>query len=111
MNQTQAILQEVAAERVRQDQKFGEQNHEPLYFLSILGEEFGEVSKEVCELRVDENRLDAAIASHQSNATISAAYARKRKRLEDLRTELIQTAAVCVNMLESLDRNELGSGR
>lgn len=70
------LLQTIQQERDRQDAKWGEQNHHPLYWLGILTEELGEVAK-------------ASIEADWSN------YA----------TELIQLAAVAVAALESLDRN------
>jgi len=38
-------------ERIRQDIKWGEQNHRPDYWLVILGEEFGELCNAVLEDR------------------------------------------------------------
>ncbi len=89
------ILNEIAAERQRQDAKWGEQNWNPVEWVAILGEEFGEVSKEAVEYHfigkhsnMDENKAD--------------------KVLQNYRKELIQTAAVCLAMIQSLERNELG---
>jgi len=70
------VLSEVHFERERQDNKWGVQNHDPYFWYSILGEEFGEIGKALCE-----------------------------KDFKNYREELIQTAAVCVAMLECLDRN------
>lgn len=39
--ETDNILREVSDERVRQDAKWGEQNHDPFKWLCILGEEVG----------------------------------------------------------------------
>lgn len=75
------VLKEVVAERLRQEQKWGPQNHRQVVWLSILAEEFGEAAKEVNEFHF------------------------MRKGSADLRTELIQTIAVGVAMVESLDRN------
>lgn len=77
-------LQEVLAERLRQDAKWGEQNHKPEWWLAILGEEYGEA----CQ---------AALEAHFKG------YARHGK-LDDYRTELVQVAAVAVAAIESLDR-------
>lgn len=38
-------IEKVINERKRQDKKWGEQNHSPLLWLSIIGEEFGEMCK------------------------------------------------------------------
>ena len=43
------IMQLVKDERQRQEQKWGEQNHEPLIWMAILAEEFGEACKAVLE--------------------------------------------------------------
>jgi hypothetical protein len=83
---TEAI-EEVIIERKRQDEKWGEQNHDPAKWLAILGEEFGEVCKAVCE------RLYAA----GSNS--------------EYRIELIHVAAVAVAMAECYDRAELAEIR
>ena len=40
----------VNQERARQDKKWGEQNHEPMKWACILGEEFGELQREPCAL-------------------------------------------------------------
>ena len=75
---TESVLEEVMLERARQDIKWGEQNHHPAWWLSILGEEFGEVCKAVCE----------------NNDTGEGSY----------RDELVQVAAVAVAMIECFDR-------
>lgn len=72
----------ILAERVRQDQKWGEQNHPPIEWLAILSEEVGELAKEVNEQHWRE-RPDS---------------------LMKLRAELVQVAAVAVAWLECLDR-------
>ena len=69
------VLEEVMRERVRQDTKWGEQNHAAAYWLSILGEEFGEVCRAVCENDAD-----------------------------SYREELVHVAAVAVSMVEAFDR-------
>jgi len=39
------IIQEIREERARQEEKWGQQNHEPAHWLMILGEEVGEANK------------------------------------------------------------------
>lgn len=73
------ILRSIALERRRQDAKWGVQNHDAPYWLAILIEEVGEVAKAIVE-----------------------------GHMADLRTELIQVAAVVVAIIEWLDRNRLG---
>ena len=76
MNKSQ-IIESIFAERDRQDAKWGEQTHEIFKWLAILGEEVGEINKAALENQYDE--------------TIN---------------ELIQTGAVVVAMIESLERNK-----
>lgn len=83
----EAILAEIKAERLRQNEKWGEQNHHPVEWLAILSEETGEVAKEVVEL------------------TFSNDESEVKTRLQNYRMELIQVAAVAVQMIECLDRS------
>lgn len=85
------VLQEIEAERLRQDEKWGQQNHSPEKWNIILDEEIGEFKRELCE---------AVFEKHDDI---------KKRRLQKMREELIQTAAVAVVWVESLDRNELKS--
>lgn len=70
------IFKEVQAERDRQDEKWGEQNHKPPRWSVILSEEVGEVNKAILE-----------------------------EDAPNYRHELIQVAAVAILMIECLDRN------
>ena len=88
---TKRILTRVLFERKRQDEKWGQQNHNPCEWIAILGEEFGEASKE-------------ALEAHFNYPGES-----KEDRLLRYRKELIQVAAVAVSMIESVDRNELAA--
>lgn len=81
------VIGEVLQERNRQEAKWGEQNHPPIAWLAILGEEVGEVNRAVCE---------AYFPNYASFGDYRQA-----------RAELIQVAAVAVAMIESLDRNEV----
>ncbi|GGR00092.1 hypothetical protein [Deinococcus ruber] len=105
---TQEVLDLIAAERARQDKKWGQQNHGPLYWLAILGEEFGEVSKEVVEWEAHRQRVYArAIEAGMADSLPELeAEALSSIHLVNLRNELIQTAAVAVGILESLERNQ-----
>ncbi|WP_340074498.1 hypothetical protein [Leptobacterium sp. I13] len=80
------VISEVIDERLSQDTKWGEQNHRPMEWLSILGEEVGEVNKACLETYF--------------NYPENGGYTEMRK-------EVIQVAAVAVAIVESLDRNEL----
>jgi NTP pyrophosphatase (non-canonical NTP hydrolase) len=74
------ILSEIKEERKRQDKKWGEQNHHPLIWNNILGEEYGEV----CKATIEATEND---------------YSKYRK-------ELVEVAAVAVAAIESLDRGK-----
>lgn len=74
-------IKEVLAERSRQVELWGQQDHEPALWLAILTEEVGEVAKEVAE------RFHTQPHSNY-------------------RTELIHVAAVALAAVESFDRND-----
>ena len=69
------IVMDLSAERIRQDMKWGEQNHDDDRWLAILTEELGEIARALNE-HDDENRNE----------------------------ELVQVAAVCVAWLEAIGR-------
>ena len=80
---------DVLAERARQDEKWGEQNHDPLVWVPILTEEVGEVSKAVLEVL---NEYDGEHIGMQI------------QRLRAYRTEMVQVAAVALSAIEAYDR-------
>ena len=79
----------VKMERLKQDAKWGEQNHCDLKWLSILAEEFGEVARAVTE----DNPAKERLYSHEA-------------LVENIEVELIQCAAVCVAWIESIRRRK-----
>lgn len=87
------ILGQVAVERDAQDKKWGKQDHGNSYWLAILGEEFGEVAREICEQGVT-MLMKASPDSKEM----------KRNAVAFMRKELIQVAAVAVAWIESIDR-------
>lgn len=80
------IYQQIQQERQSQIDKWGVQNHSPIEWCAILGEEVGEVNREA---------LENHFTKFYNPTT-----------LDNYRKELIQVAAVCVAMIESLDRNQ-----
>lgn len=76
------VLAEIEAERARQDEKWGQQNHEPHIWLAILTEEVGEVAKEIADGLCLGGDWD----------------------WQNYRTELVQATAVGVAALEAFDR-------
>lgn len=79
---TRTALQSVLAERERQDAKWGEQNHDPFLYLTILGEEYGETCKAALDAKFDKGTI------------------------EHLREEAVQTAAVALAIVECIDRDK-----
>jgi NTP pyrophosphatase (non-canonical NTP hydrolase) len=75
-----AALEAVMTERSRQDAKWGEQNHDPFTYLTILAEEFGELAQAALHLRFGGRAADG------------------------LRMEAVHTAAVALAIIECLDR-------
>ncbi len=77
------IIQEVIEERKRQNEKWGIQNHTPMEWIPVLTEEVGEVSKSALETYFGHVPYD---------------------NYDHYREELIHTAAVAIQAIESLDR-------
>lgn len=75
------IGSEIFKERLSQEAQWGQQNHDPSYWMVILMEEVGEACHEICG---------------------------KSKNYWNYRKELIQVAAVAFAAIESLDRGMEG---
>lgn len=75
------VIDDVLAERLRQDEKWGEQDNTPFEWLAVLAEEVGEVAQETLRNHFGGIALDA------------------------YRAEMIQVAAVAVAAVENLDRS------
>jgi NTP pyrophosphatase (non-canonical NTP hydrolase) len=94
MADQKSILIEVLEERKRQDTLWGIENLNPFLWLSILGEEVGECNKATQEAYDWKKKHFKRSPDHSEI------------KLQELRTELIQVAAVAVAFVESLDRDE-----
>lgn len=105
------IIQEIVKERKRQTKKFGEQNwpvidqevasQEPemvCYFYGLSPEQ--EMKNQVDEMTKDGSLTYMDILQEELSEAVSCGT-----NTENLRTELIQCAAVIVAAIESLDRN------
>jgi len=79
----ETVLSELRDERDRQNDKWGEQNHDPVTWLAILMEEVGEASQAAVQASLEPGKLT----------------------WPDYRAEMVQVAAVAVSMIESYDRN------
>ena len=83
------VAQHVYQERVRQDEEWGEQNHDPFTYLTILGEEYGEA----CQ------------------AALQTRYGGDKGGIMRLRRELVQVAAVAQAAIECIDRGKWNWGK
>lgn len=75
-------LDDVIAEREKQDAQWGEQNHNPYIYLAILVEEVGELAQAILHTQFG--------GSHQG--------------WEEVRKEAVHVAAVGLAVIECLDR-------
>ena len=94
------ILLQIKRERERQNEQWGEQNHKQIEFMAILMEEVGEASKEIVDFHFKnpyKNALGTPLVPDQGI---------QQARLWRYRQELVQVAAVAVQMIEALDRNK-----
>lgn len=82
-----SILVEIVAERARQDAKYGEQNHDPFTWLSIVGVELGMVNQGARWLR----------KWPSGQAVPRGGFYRR---------QLIRIAAVSIAMIECMDRQK-----
>ena len=82
--QSNKALSHVLIERKRQDDLWGQQDHAPMEWLMILGEEVGEANK-------------AALESHFN-----------KKDIYKYRDEMVHVAAVALSAVESFDRQKEG---
>jgi len=81
-NNAVRVMREIQAERQRQDEKWGEQNHDDTWWLAILMEEVGELAQ----------------------AMLHSSFGGPHAGTE--RIELMQVAAVAVQWLEAMGRRE-----
>ena len=84
-------LLHVLQERLHQERKWGERNHHPFKWITILMEEVGEFSEAALHADGDE-------AGHD-----------QRTALQRMRKEAVQVAAVALAIIECHDRNNPSS--
>ena len=82
------IIEAIKIERELQNKKWGEQNHHPIKWITILSEEIGEAAKAA---------LEHEYLSDDERKTM----------LNNYRKELVSIAAVAIAAIESVNRNEL----
>ena len=93
------ILNQIKAERERQNEKWGEQNHSVIEWQAILMEEVGEAAKEATDFHFKN------FVKNIDGEMVAPANGDQALRLSRYRKELIQVAAVAVQMIECLERN------
>jgi NTP pyrophosphatase (non-canonical NTP hydrolase) len=86
-------LMAIKAEGMKQDAKWGEQNHAPEVWLSILSEEVGELAQAMLADRFDSGRNEKLHDSHH----------------DSMETEAIQVAAAAAHFVEFLARRKTGT--
>ena len=86
------VIERVQRERSRQDKKWGEQNHNVVEWIAILMEEIGEASKEAVDFHFGYKPKTGLTDVVQSI------------RINNLKKELIQSAAVAIAIVESIER-------
>jgi NTP pyrophosphatase (non-canonical NTP hydrolase) len=81
---TLTVLDDVIAERNRQDRKWGQQRHDMTVWMTVIGEEFGEVCQVILKARPNPDwQIDGS--------------------RDHLRAELVQLAAVTIAAIEAMD--------
>ena len=99
---TFTVLGEIANERVRQDEKWGEQNHRNGN--NVAGAKlFADRARQACEEAFE---ADAGSWRHILEEKVAEALAAETE--VELREELIQVAAVTVAWIECMDRRRDG---
>lgn len=104
---TASVIDEVVAERVRQDAKWGEQNHpdgvgpnSPRHQLSsITNSRYAGYRRSECQ-----RMFAAGVGTWMDILEEEVAEAYAAPTVDELRDELIQVAAVAVAWIEAIDR-------
>jgi len=92
---------EIFRERDAQDQQWGVQDHDPFTWLSILGEEVGEAHKAALEARFG---TECLYNDPEYDPNTGGECKHCAGKFAELRTELVQVAAVAMAAIEGLDR-------
>lgn len=96
----------VEAEMKRQVAKWGQQNHYSYTINTVMNEV--EISADAAKARCDEKAKKGLVSWTDIflEEVFEAFDEAKKGNLENLRTELVQCAAVAVSWIESIDRNK-----
>ncbi len=102
------VIQQVIAERLKQDKKWGVQDHAPIDWIRILTEDVDEASRDATDHHF-ENQVKwtcNGLTSYQPCDRVI-----QNARLEAYRKKMIQVAAVAIQAIESIDRNYFANKR
>lgn len=86
----ESTIEEVLSELEKATTKFPTWPTDPLHALAVLGEEYGELNKAMLQLTYEPHKEDASVCH--------------------VRQEAIQTAAMALRLVMSLDRYEYAPG-
>jgi hypothetical protein len=101
-----STLDEVAAERRRQIDKWGEQNHPDGVATTDVDRVAADTARRACE-----QAFAAGLGTWRVILEEEVREAFAESSVEALRAELIQVAAVAVAWVEAIDRRQASSGR
>ena len=90
------VIKDIINERSRQEEKWGEQNHDPFAWMTIFGEEFGEACQKALTLRFYKGPAGGGGCGDESEF--------RQFTHDELRHQLVQCAAVAMAAVECLDR-------
>lgn len=120
MSATDDVLTEVAAERLRQDARWGEQNHPDGTSMPMACELLGHMSRvdghtleepsQVAQ-RLNQEAIDADRLTWAHILLEEVCEALEERDVARLRAELVQVAAVAVNWIEAISRRTKGGAR
>ena len=97
------ICDEVISERQRRHDKFGDQSHIPrTMMLAVLMEEVGEVAEAIIEDFVNQQRHETPFDDPDARPLVPLG-----SWIPAVRAELIQVAAVAVQMIEHIDNEDV----
>ena len=78
MSNNNKVIKEIIAEREKQDAKWGEQNHSPIEWVSILTEEVDEVTKAALESYSKHKNKDHSYTEYRKELKVAAVAITKK---------------------------------
>lgn len=103
MSATIPVLNDILQERQRQHDKWGTQRHDFPVWLTVLGEEVGELAEAILTMRRIEAETPLVVGANADRLMREHRDSSQRRCLRHVRDEAIQVAAVAVAMIEHID--------